>query len=249
MHGILRLILPILAAALLGGCGSAPDWGAGTRMPNPPAGPEWVRAERALRSLSRERARFLAERRAEDVFAVFYYHVTDGVISMARQGKLRHPEFWLNETGQFHDAYAKNRQAGTREAHWHGYYAKAASIPLGRLAERHVAGPGDLWGNPGLASLGAIAHIRGDLPASLASTRAQHPGLCIACGSALERDFNDLSIIFATACQRGYGDLARVLPPQQPGYLDLLPLRDPITAWIIARERQKAWHAFVSGSL
>lgn len=236
-----RMVLLAGFSLLLGAC-AGPD--AGVRAGSPAGRTERERAERVARSLAEERVHFANTRDPEAVFAVFYHHVTEGVLEVVDSGRLRHPDFWLEEVVAFHAAYARNRFGGNREAHWRPYYERAREVERRGLEGWDVAGPADLLGRPGLAGLGARAHIGTDLPRALEEVARRYPRLGRDREGDLRRDFEEIARVFPVAARRAFGEMAAVMGTDGPCGLEWLPLRDEVAAWQVIRARDEAWRRF-----
>lgn len=246
MKRMLRELGIACASALLAACSvSGHDkWGA---APAPVVARQthgadrWKRAESALTSLAEQRAAFLETRDPALVFAVFYYHVTDGMLGRIRSGGLAHPDFWLDEVAAFHALYVRNLDPKVRENHWRPYHELADHLRGRRFCGWQVANPADFVNPLSLTGQGVAAHIGTDLSRSLAEVAARHSDYGTEPGGGLERDFRKLDCVFREASRRGVGDLRDAFGPRRTWYLGAIPSRDSIAAWWIGILRDKAW--------
>lgn len=191
--------------------------------------------------LAEQRSAFMKTRDPDLVFAVFYYHVTVGILAKIREGGLCHPEYWLDEVVAFHADYARNVDPRSREAHWRPYHQRAADLRGRVFRGWQVASPADFIVPCSLTATGVSAHIGTDLPRSLLMVGARHPKLGMEPGGGLERDFRELSGVFYGASRLGFEDLRTAFGPVPTWYLGAIPGRDRIAAWWIGILREKAW--------
>ena len=248
MKQVLRGLGTACASVLLAACSvSGHDkWGTETAavVAKHPHGTERSkRAESALASLAEQRAAFLETRDPALVFAVFYYHVTDGMLGEIRSGGLEHPDFWLDEVAAFHAWYFRNLDPKVRENHWRPYHDLARDLRGRRFHGWQVANPADFVIPLSLTGHGVSAHIGTDLPRSLAEVAARHPGYDTDPDGELERDFRKLSCVFHDASRRGFGDLRTAFGTGRTWYLGAIPGRDSIAAWWIGVLRDRAWRS------
>ena len=231
----------ILTAILLGAAGTVSCTTPAKPLPREALvnGQLRSRADGVLRSLETERSHFLRTRAPEALFAVFYAHVTRGILSAVDNRQLEQPDFWLDALVFFHADYARNRLSSLREHHWVPYYRKAGQMLQRRLHWWHAASPADLIGPVSLTALGVEAHIGTDLPRAMAQALQRHPGLRRIGMDSLARDFTTLSSVFPLAARQGFADLAPALPG-----LRFLPARELAASLIIGRHRKEAWQTF-----
>jgi hypothetical protein len=247
----MRRILSGLVAVGLASCAASGDgslrWGTAA-TPDGHHGPAGssarTRAEAVAKSLANQRTTFLRTRDPALTFAVFYHHVTAGVLARIDSGSLRQPDFWLDEVGEFHAAYERNRDPARQEAHWRPYHDLAAALRGRGFRPSQVVQPFDLLAPVGLLRLGVAAHIGTDLPRSLTAVGRRHPGLATGGDSGLERDFQELADVFEDASRRGFADLALAFGWGRTWPLALIPCRDSLAAWQIGQARKRAWREF-----
>ncbi|MBN8458639.1 MAG: hypothetical protein J0M04_12455 [Verrucomicrobia bacterium] len=248
MKRMLRKLAVACASALLAACSISghEKWGAEPAQvvaKHPRGTDRWKRAESTLASLAEQRAAFLKTRDPALVFAVFYYHVTAGMLGKIRSGGLEHPDFWLDEVAAFHALYVRNLDPKVRESHWLPYHDLARDLRGRRFHGWQVANPADFVVPRSLTGHGVAAHIGTDLPRSLAEVAARHPGYGRDPGGGLERDFRKLSCVFHEASRRGFGDLRTTFGPERTWYLGAIPGRDSIAAGWIGVLRDRAWRS------
>lgn len=201
------------------------------KAPLPPA------AARVMQSLTQQRARFLTTGDPDDVFAVFYYHVTDEILRRVHAGSV------LEMLVDFHAAWERNRDPLRREPHWQAYYARAAQLLRHGLTWSGIAQPMDVLHPRGLLALGIAAHIDHDLPRTLTTVLYRHPELRGTRLAEQEAAFRSLDEIFDDCTARGFHDIAtRIAHPPGPR---AIVRQSRIARAIITRKRHRAWQQAV----
>ena len=150
-------------------------------------------AAHVMQSLAQQRAHFLATGDPDDVFAVFYFHVTDEILRRVHAGSV------LEMLVDFHAAWERNRDPLRREPHWQAYYARAAQLRTHGLTWSGIAQPMDVLHPSGLLALGIAAHIDHDLPHTLTTVMHRHPELRGTRLAEQEAAFRSLDEIFDAA--------------------------------------------------
>ena len=166
-------------------------------------------AEKVLRALEQERNGRRQHGRAEDLFAVFYLPVTEGVPFELKAGRLEYPNFWCEVIEAFHADWVRNEQTARREAHWRPSYEKAAALQHRCLTTVQTAV---------LLPRGIEAHIDVDLPRVLRKVWQRHPELDARDAEGLKTDFFHLAAVFAHAAQQGFAEMDQAAA-RRPGWL------------------------------